>query len=380
MVLWMLVVAIGAGLFIRFKCRASSDKPAAVKPEQPQPVTADALVVETPPSDAATIDEPVQPPEPPTPAYSGSDLSIGALSADRKRALLVPVDGHITFRVVDIDSKKVETDLALPALSDIEDPTAEAVISDLVRARAVLRDFPLGAHRFGQIASSSDGTRGAFNVVDQLHLVAGDKLGTKVASPAAYEPMITPDGTLLFRGYDGRIGDEGKYSLFAMPATGGKPKKIAGTDGFSGVRAVSSRTSSLRIVVSQPPTIPTCVLDVSLTKPVRVLAKVCPEDGKYEGMVELSPAGDFLAWSTEERVRSMELSTKRIDLDTVLAGSLWVSDEGRVVIATESGTVVWEPKRKEVRDSTASIDYRCMWRNANEMVCVEGGNVRVVAP
>ncbi|MDQ3336252.1 MAG: hypothetical protein M4D80_13875 [Myxococcota bacterium] len=376
----MLLVAVGIGLFVRFKCRASKETP----PAKPAAVVAqDALTVTPPPLDAS---EPVadamvtEPATPATPAYKGPDLSIGALSADRKRALLVPVEGHMAFRVVEIDSKKVETDLELPALSDLEDPASEAVMSDLVRARAVLRDFPLGAHRFGQVASSTDGTLGAFNVGDPLHLVAGDKLGRKVALPAAYDPMITADGTLLFRGYDGRIDDEGKYSLFAMPVAGGKPKKIAGTDGFSGVRAVSSRTSSLRIVVSQPPTIPTCVLDVSLTKPFRVLSKACPEEGKYEGMVELSPAGDFLAWSTEERVRSMELSTKRIDLDTVQAGSLWVSDEGRVVIATESGTVVWEPKRKEVRDSTASIDYRCVWRNANEMVCADGGNVRVVAP
>ena len=373
----MLVVAVGVGLVIRFKCRASDGKPAPAKVE-PVEAAPDAAVAELAIDAAAEVDEPD--PEPDTPAYNGPELAIGALSADRKRVLLVPVQGELWWRVVQIDTKKIETDLELPAFGEPSDPTNEAVLGDLVRARAVLRDFPLGAHRFGQVASTADGTRGAFNVGDELHLVAGDKLGAKIALPAAYDPMITADGTLLMRGYDGRIDDEGKYSLFAMPLTGGKPKKVAGTDAYNGVRAVSG-AGSLRIVVSQPPAIPTCVLDVSLTKPVRVLAKVCPEDGKYEGEVSLSPSGDYIAWTTEDRVRSMELATKRVDLDVERSGSVFVSDEGRVVIAGDDGTVVWEPKLKQLRDSSAAnIDHRCMWRNANEMVCAEDGNVRVVAP
>lgn len=368
----MLVVAIGIGLIIRFKCRATDDRSAPAPVVQPVPVAVDALVVE---ADAAVVEDP---PEPEPPAYNGPELVIGALSADRKRALLVPVQGELWWRVVDIDSGKIETDLELAALAEVEDPANEQVLGDLVRARAVLRDFPLGAHRFGEVASTADGTRGAFNVGDPLYLVSGDKLGAKLPLPAAYEPMITPDGTLLFRGYDGRIGDEGKYSLFAMPVSGGKPKKIAGTDGFLGVRAISS-AGSLRIVVSQPPAIPTCVLDVSLSPPVRVAHKVCPE-GKYEGDITLSPSGDYLAWSAEDRVRSMELATKRVDLDEERTGNLFVSDEGRVVIASDAGVVVWEPKLKQLRESSAAIDHRCMWRTANEMVCAENGTVRVVAP
>jgi hypothetical protein len=369
----MLVVAVGAGLVIRFKCRASDDKPTA-KPAAP--VVADALVVETPiDASVAVDDEPV--PEDDPPAYNGPELVIGALTADRKRALLIPVQGEQWWRVVEIDSGKIETDLELESFAEPSDPANEALLGDLVRARAVLRDFPLGAHRFGQVASTADGTRGAFNAGDPLHLVAGDKLGAKIALPAAYEPMITPDGTLLMRGYDGRIDDEGKYSLFAMPIAGGKPKKIAGTDGFTGIRAISS--AGLRIVVAQPPSIPTCVLDISLAKPVRVIAKVCPE-GKYEGDITLSPSGDYLAWSTEDRVRSMELATKRVDLDVERSGNLFVSDEGRVVIANDDGVVVWEPKLQQLRDSAKEIDHRCMWRNANEMVCTENGTVRVVAP
>lgn len=371
----MLVVAVAAGLLIRFKCRASDDKAAPVQPAEP--VVADAA--EVPANDAAidaAIDAAVAD-EPAPPAYNGPDLAIGALTADRKRALLVPVQGELWWRVVDIDSGKIEIDLELPAFAEPEGPASEAVLGDLVRARAVLRDFPLGAHRFGQVATTADGTRGAFNVGDSLYLVAGDQLGAKLPLPAAYDPMITPDGTLLLRGYDGRIDDEGKYSLFAMPVTGGKPKKVAGTDGYLGLRAISS--TALRIVVSQPPSIPTCVLDVSLTKPVRVVAKVCPE-GNYEGDITLSPSGDYLAWSTEDRVRSMEVATKRVDLDIERSGNLFVSDEGRVVIVNGDGTVVWEPKLKQLRASSKEVDHRCMWRNANEMVCAENGTVRVVAP
>jgi len=379
----MLVVAVGVGLLIRFKCN-QSDKPAQKPPPREVPiatVTTDAAVVEPPVMDAAIAIEPDEPPPPEKPRYDGPPLEIGALSADGKRALLVTLEGqHVTprLRVVVIDTGAVETDVELAALDMIEDPKSEAVISDLVRARAVLRGFPLGTHRFARIASSSDGARGAFNVGDPLHLVDGDKLGAKLALPAAYDPMITPDNMLLMRGYDGRIDGEGKYSLFAVPLTGGKPKKIAGTDGIVGRWVVHDHV--LRTVVSQLPAIATCVLEIPLTKPYKVTSRVCPEAATSDD-IALSPSGTWVTWVAGEgedrRVRSMELATKRVDMDVEQSGFANISDDGHVVFSQYDSATVWDPKSKELRESAAAIDHGCVFRTATELVCPDGGSVRV---
>ena len=377
----MLVVAIGVGLFIRFKCNAKPDAPA--KPPVIEPVTPsiDAAVIEAP-LDAAVAVVPDPPDDPPaTPGYDGPALEIGAVSADGKRVLLVTLEGqHVTprMRVVTIETGAVETDVELAGLADMEDPKSEAVLSDLVRARAVLRGFPLGTHRFSRIASSADGARGAFNFGDPLYLVEGDKLGAKLALPAAYDPMITPDTTLLVRGYDGRIDGEGKYSMFWVPITGGKPKKIAGTDGVVGRWAITG--DRLRVVVSQPPTIAPCVLEIALTKPYRVTSRVCPE-GATNDEIALSPSGDWLAWSTSDgdhrRTRSLHVSTKHVDMDVEQDGNVTVSDDGHVVFSTYDTVSVWDPKTKEIEDSSAKVDHSCVFRTATELVCPEGGSVRV---
>ena len=384
----MLLVAVGIGLFIRLKCRKDSEKPAA-KPARPTvttpPPVADAAVAVQPPvADAAPVEDKPEPPA--KPAYDGPALLIGALSADRSRALLVSLESYRhaqRYRVVKIDDGTIETDLDLAAFGEMEDSGSQAVLDDVVRARAVLRGFPLGSGRFSRIASSADGTRGAFEAGDPMYLVEGDKRGAKVALPAAYNPLIGPDGTLWMRGYDGQIDGEGKYSLFALAGAGPKPKKIAGTDAYTGLWHLT-KTNTLRIVVSQPPTIAPCVVDVSLTKPYKVLSKFCPERA-LDGSIEMSPSGDYIAWAIDDgeetrHVKVMEYATKQETLDVKREGNLWISDEGRVVFVTNSETSVWEPKLKSFRESTAEVDYQCEWRNANEMVCADGGSVRVVAP
>jgi len=295
---WLLAFAALLVAIRWWRCRSEPGAPAGggavVSTPRDAAVAADAAVAPRPPPnvDAAVALEVDAAPRGPAPVFD--DWHLHAISLDGRTALVSSDDLFKTpphYQVIAIDTGVVEADLELKELFEISGQLSnEGVARDLRRARSHLKRFPLGSG--GRIASSPDGERGAFNYVDATHVVTGDTVGAAIRLPAVYDPLITPDGaTLVVRGYDGRVADDGKYSLFTLPIGGGRPRKVAGTDGWNGSWALS-KTGSLRIVVGQRG-IPTCVLDISLAAPFRVGAKQC-FDGAEPLDVELSPSGDWI--------------------------------------------------------------------------------------
>jgi hypothetical protein len=363
-----LLAAVAAGFVVRWRCNRKDDAP---PPPPPPPVTTSEPAKPADAATVATIDAAVVPP--PAPRYTGN-FAVAAISTDGAHVLLASSGDAGRLRMVAVDGNAIEADLAV---GDLTSDTAAAEIS---RAVAVLRGFPLGAAHLGHIATNPDGTRSAVNIVDDTHLFADGKIGAKLPLAAAYSPLVASDGkTLLVSGYDGRTSDgDGKYSLFAVPIAGGKPVKVDGTDGYDGAWALS-RSGMLTIVVGQGP-LPICVVQIPLAaRPLRATKRVCPDHAtKLE--VELSPSGDWIAWTVDgdqRRTRSMELATERVDLDSDRVGQMRVSDRGVVVIAGDADPVVWDPDDHRMRPAPQA-DPSCVFRSADELVCPTDDGVSVV--
>jgi len=367
-----------------WRCRSASEPPpgdGAAAPARRDAAVADAAAPATRP--VPIVDAPVAVEvdaalRAPAPVFD--DWNLEAISLDGTTALVSKYDSFKTpphYQVIAIDTGVVEADLELKELFEISGQlSTEGVATDLRRARSHLKRFPLGSG--GRIASTPDGERGAFNYVDATHVVTGDTVGAAIRLPAAYDPLVTPDGTtLVVRGYDGRIAGSGKYSLFTLPIGGGKPKKVAGTDGWNGHWALS-KTGSLRIVVGQPG-IPTCVLDVALVAPFRVGPKQC-FDGAEPLDVELSPSGDWIAWSVAgegegaPRVRSVELTTGRAGIDVRHPGFLTVADNGRVLVVGNGTTYDYDATSGSPRTIDLH-DLGCIFRGGSELVCWRAGAI-----
>ena len=390
------MLAFAAALVWRWQ-RSKHDEPAAPS-KAPAPPAADArrldAAVEPPPvaADAAIENAP----ELHTPVPD-SNFTLVRLSSDGKHALLIEL-GSIgdtpQLRAVAVDTGAVEAQVELASFRVPRDdepaqpPDPARKLADLTRARALLAGFPLGAGEI--IAASPDGTRGAFNEGDYLHTMVGDKLGPRAKLPAAYAPMVLPDGkTLLMRGYAGEIDGPGtgKYGLFAMPLDGTKPVEIAGTEDM-GVWVLDSGDAALRIAIDVPPNKESCVVEVPLAQ-LRVARRRCVAAGAHP---TLSPHGDKIAWTTpldsdadstigppgkaRQRIRVMDFATGAIELDVITPGFVTLSDSGHVVIDRfDVALDVVDGKSRTFAPTTSLAS--CLFRGAHELVCVHGDSVAV---
>ena len=56
-----------------------------------------------------------------------------------------------------------------------------------------------------------------------------------------------------------------------------------------------------------------------------------------------------------------------------------ISDDGHVVFARYDGASVWNPMTKELEVLAEKVDHGCLFRSNTELVCPDGGSVRVVS-
>ncbi len=396
---WLLfVVVCGLALWYRLRGHGANDTP----PPPPRPVadakmSADAGIVAAV-LDAAVV-EPPEPVRPPIELYT-SDLNIDALSPDGSRALLTEYGGFTpkSLRVVDIATGKVESEITFVGYG-ADEPDPAALVDEMIRARAMLRGFPFGAAT--SLATTADGTAGVYWSGDDLYPMHGDKTGTKLGIVAAYDPLILADGkTLLFRGYHGRVDDEGVYGLAWATLDSPAPHEIDGTLDYDGVEAATASGQVIRIVTRQAPAFTHCVVDVSLAKPFKVVRKRCLDDTKNLE-IRLSPHAVWVAWQTQvtddgpTRLRTMNLDTGEVGIDvsepnagdrggdhTALArGTVVVTDTGRIVIENlDNDAREIDPVTKARTPVTlphAGL-HRCTARGDRELVCEDRGSVAVV--
>jgi hypothetical protein len=402
---WLLfLVVCGIALWWRLHNRKSSDDtppppetptPPEPKPEPPKP---DAMVVEPP------APEPLPPVRPPL--YE-SDYWIHAISTDGKRALLVEgTNDTKSLRVVTIETGKVEADVAMTAYTS-DTPDAATLADEMVRARALLRGFPLGAG--GKIAATPDGTAGAYQNGDDILPMRGDTVAPKLNTPAAYDPMFLDGKTLLARTYHGRVklppsqvegavDAEGVYSFGWATLDSPAVHEVDGTFDWNGAWALSESGDLLRIVARQAPDTTSCVVEIALTRPFHVTRKRCLEHTDQLDL-KLSPHGKWVAWPTRggddapARLRTMNVETGEIGIDisatgdgdiaSLASGTLVVTDGGRLVAESTMGDVARtvDPQTKEVSRVTlphAGNLYRCLARGDRELVCEDDGSVSVV--
>ena len=403
---WIGWVVATAGLAAWIGVRGCTETPPAPVPAPspvpspapvpvPVPVPAPSAPVPAAHATAEATPTPTPTPVPGVPgvrAIPGGTFRLLCVSRDGKHALLYDDGERVNepprYREIAIGTGAIEAEVELDTFITVgidetqppDDPAARA--ADLAKVRAVLRDFPLGAG--GTFASSPDGSRGAFNEGDYLRTTSGDTIGPRVKLPAAYDPLILADGkTLLMRGYDGELAGPGtgKYSLFAMPIDGsGKLTKIAGTDGLDGRWALATSGDALRLVVSQPPQIPTCAIEVSLVKPFHVTQRRCLPPVEHAA---LSPSGERVVWEElptgeppNHRVRTMSFATGKVELDVMVDGSVAVSDTGHLVAETPGGVrdyVDGQPRDFTLARPISLLDST--FRGANELVYAHDGTV-----
>ena len=202
---WLLfVVALGLALWVRLRNRsddtpAGPTPPAQTAPAQPAPIDAAA-------GRGRGTDRDVGRTEPTKPGRARAvPLRIPDRRAVVRRHAPLVSETSAGFapkrlRVVDIATGTVEADIAYHAYGGDGSDQA-ALVDEMIRTRAALRGFPLGAGPL--FAATADGTAGVLASGDALLVMRGDKIGAALAVPAGYAPRIVPrDGTVLFRGYE----------------------------------------------------------------------------------------------------------------------------------------------------------------------------------
>ncbi len=338
-------------------------------------------------------------------ASAGDEWFVQNVSADGKHALEHEMqdNGAQHFRVIEVDTNKVEADLELDALSALPletmldggglkpiklDLSKPELAADLKHAAAALAPFPFGAG--GRIAASPDGKHVVFNGGDWLFAGENGHVGGRLSNEASYGPLFTPDGkSLLFRREKGTYdGVEGRYELYVTSADGRlPPKELAGTAGVFETMAPSDH-GTLRVMVSSEPFVKTCVLDVGLVAPFKVQKVAClPGDEKEIGCV-LSPHGTWLACTTSRelkphdlafRTRTLDLATGKVVLDLPDAGvPSAISDDGLLVLSHLAFSLV-DPsgKRRELR-ANDRIGLYTYFRSATELITELDGRLSVI--
>lgn len=398
-VVLLIVAMLVAALAYRFWPRGSSSEvvdagavDAAVASVDSATRTADAATVVI--ADAEVEDDrPVYPPP-----LDSEGFDIAAISNAGDKVLLhrrTREPGDIpAYKVLDIATGDAVAEVEMPAWkflgidSDEKPATDEERRRDVEKVLPLLAGFPLGAG--GEIAASPDGKSGAFNDGDPLYVLHKNRV-TKLPFPAAYDPHILADGkTLMFRGYDGEFDGPGtgRYSLFWVSLDGGKPQKIASTEG-SAHWALSFDGRTLRTFATDGKYVPTCLIEIPLVKPFKISRKRCID--AVDATVGLSRGGDHVGWLSvgqpeapatlgkkrdlTMRLRLLEIERGSVPIDHVTNGWFLVGDRGRVLL--EADGKFFDLRGTSVRaiESPGYSITHCRFYSDSAIVCPSGGSI-----
>ncbi len=336
------------------------------------------------------------------------------LSPDGHRALLRRIDGgargSFDARVVDVDSGEEVDEAALEELAKLPVTTiggrpvdareldallaAPAFGEDLVRGAQLTTSFPFGS--CGRFSAAPKGRAIAFNAGDWLYVAdEHGRVKKRVADVAAYDPRFTPDGkSLLFRRATGKIDRVlTGYELFVVPSDLSQPpRSLPGTAGVRDRVVVDEPGKYAIAIASHEPQVKTCAFSVSLKSPFPVKRLACFEGGELLVESVLSPHGRWVAALTTPRervpgkkrafrLRVASLESGKVLLDEPAQPGLNVraiSDAGVLVESRLGETVVIDVPGKTRRTRPVDVGLRAHFRNANELVFVQGATVAVL--
>jgi len=352
------------------------------------------------------------------------------LSVDGKHALLQELTNGrdvLHYRVIEVDTKKIEADVELPAIASLPMETLNdgggekhgvkldlanpALAKDLRVALQVLAKFPFGAGN--RVAAQPDGAVVAFNVGDYIYTSNNGKIGKRLANQASYAPWIMPDGaSIMFRMENGLYPNSpiGRYEMYYSPLDGGAPpQRIAGTAGATDYWTIA-KTGDVRILTTQETAKGqhACIVEVNLVKPFRAVTKAClPDDERMVSGI-LSTRGTWAAFTTTKEldeidpnahtyVNNKRVPTKKqrfrfrtldVDHDKVVvddtrepmaAGA--IDDNGLVVIERFRTTVIVDPIKKTFEQTPRSLGILSShFRAPGQLVVERDGTVEVLDP
>lgn len=355
------------------------------------------------------------------------------LSSDGQRALLQELSmgggGDLHYRVVAVDTGKVIEDVSYPALESMPIETLydsggtkpnsapnlanPALVTDLENLGKVLGGFPLGAG--SRIAASQNGAFVAFNGGDQIYTATVDHqthratIGAMVSKEASYGPWLTPDGSLMFRRWNGKVPGDivGKYELFVMPQDRSKPPvRIDQTAGVHDTFVVNKAGTAARFVASSEPGIQTCVVEVALVAPYKATKKACLKGGEKIVTCRLSPSGTWAACTTVKdgpkddpksativngkripnkesifRFRTLDVDAAKVAFDqTIILSPAAISDDGLALIDRYDRTIVVDSKTKTISDLATPLKLASfpVFRTPGQLVTERNGSVVVI--
>lgn len=327
-----------------------------------------------------------------------------SLSLDGKRALLRRLDpemrSRFDVRVVDVESRAVVEEMALPELARVPASTiggrptqiaelewmlaSHAFGRDLVRGAAVASTFPFGA--CGRLAASSSSI--AFDAGDWLYSADTDgRVRRRLVNEAAYDPRFSPDGKwLFFRRATGHERALARYEMFVSPSDlSSPPKPIAGTAGMRD-RFVVHPDGKTAFALASTPGADTCIVSMGLRPPFATKKLACVDERVVESAI--SPKGKWAAVSTRRRsdgtwhLRVLSLATGKVVRDEPEQPGLVlraVSDAGLVV---ESGllgaTLIDAANAKDHALPVDDLGHRAFFRSDTELVYATEGSVAVL--